>query len=39
MASCMMSSEPKANINEEQGMASRRIGGFSGIVPLVKSQY
>jgi hypothetical protein len=26
-------------MSEEQGMANKRIGGFSGIVPLVESQH
>jgi hypothetical protein len=39
MASWMINSVPKANIREAQGIASRRIGGFSGIVPLVKHQH
>lgn len=37
--SWMISSEPKANIKEATGIASRRIGGFSGIVPLIDRQY
>lgn len=33
--SWMINSEPKANMREAQGIASKRIGGFSGMVPLI----
>lgn len=35
MPSWMINSEPKANMREAQGIASKRIGGFSGMVPLI----